>query len=77
MDNQLRETTCNGITNVHIYYNNYFNYNYFIQGIVYANLFEGDRVTPFCPYCGKCVGWVGRIFALVFGTRIHGCGRAG
>lgn len=26
-----------------------------------------------CPFCGKSVGWIGRAFAWLFGTQIHGC----
>ena len=26
-----------------------------------------------CPYCGRLVGYVGRILALIFGARIHKC----
>lgn len=26
-----------------------------------------------CPYCGKVVGYTGRILAYLFGTRIHRC----
>lgn len=26
-----------------------------------------------CRYCGAPVGYLGRFFAWVFGTRIHGC----
>jgi len=26
-----------------------------------------------CPYCGKVVGYIGRILAYLFGTKIHRC----
>ena len=29
--------------------------------------------TYCCPYCGKEVGYIGRLFAWFFGTRIHHC----
>ncbi len=32
------------------------------------------RVPPHCcPYCRKEVGYLGRIFAWLFGTQFHGC----
>lgn len=26
-----------------------------------------------CPYCGEPVGYLGRAWAWLFGTRVHGC----
>lgn len=26
-----------------------------------------------CPYCGAPVGYLGRLFAWLLGTRFHGC----
>lgn len=26
-----------------------------------------------CPYCGECVGYIGRALDWLFGVRMHGC----
>lgn len=35
--------------------------------------FIADMPDCFCPYCGKPVGYAGRFFAWIFGTRFHDC----
>lgn len=32
-----------------------------------------DMPAHYCPFCKKPVGYVGRVLAWFFGTKIHGC----